>query len=122
MARATSSLRGVQSAWVKERTFSVENGQIDGYRVNLMITFLMDDSEDVGACPKWITACLKIRTGCDPGQAGYQGTPPRSTEFTPRRPCWLRWALARSTLEIAPPYGPLAGCYMTPGDDEQIRT
>ncbi len=49
IARATSSLRGVQSAWVKEQTVSVENGQINGYRVNLMITFLMDDNEDAGA-------------------------------------------------------------------------
>jgi dodecin len=47
--RATSSLRGVQSAWVKEQTVSIENGQINGYRVNLMITFLMDDGEDMGA-------------------------------------------------------------------------
>ena len=49
VARATSSLRGVQSAWVKEQSVSVENGQINGYRVNLMITFLMDDGEDMGA-------------------------------------------------------------------------
>ena len=49
VARATSSLRGVQSAWVKEQTVSIENGQINGYRVNLMITFLMDDGEDMGA-------------------------------------------------------------------------
>ena len=47
--RTTSSLRGVQSAWVKEQTVSIENGQINGYRVNLMITFLMDDNEDAGA-------------------------------------------------------------------------
>lgn len=49
VARATSSLRGVQSAWVKEQTVSIENGQINSYRVNLMITFLMDDGEDADA-------------------------------------------------------------------------
>ena len=48
VARATSSLRGVQSAWVKEQTVSIENGQITGYRVNLMVTFLMDEGEDAG--------------------------------------------------------------------------
>ena len=47
--RASSSLRGVQSAWVKEQTVSVENGQINGYRVNLMITFIMEDDDDVRA-------------------------------------------------------------------------
>lgn len=49
VARATSSLRGVQSAWVKEQTVSIENGQINSYRVNLMITFLMDDNDDAGS-------------------------------------------------------------------------
>ncbi len=49
VARATSSLRGVQSAWVKEQTVSIENGQINGYRVNLMITLLMDDGEDMSS-------------------------------------------------------------------------
>ena len=49
VARSTSSLRRVQSAWVKEQSVSIENGQINGYRVNLMITFLMDDNEDAGA-------------------------------------------------------------------------
>jgi flavin-binding protein dodecin len=49
VARATSSLRGVQSAWVKEQSVSIENGQINGYRVNLMITFILSDGEDVGA-------------------------------------------------------------------------
>ena len=49
VARASSSLRGVQSAWVKEQSVSIENGQINGYRVNLMITFILNDGEDVGA-------------------------------------------------------------------------
>ena len=45
--RATSSLRGVQSAWVKEQTVQIDNGQINGYRVNLMITFIMDEGYDM---------------------------------------------------------------------------
>lgn len=49
VARASSSLRGVQSAWVKEQSVSIENGQINGYRVNLMITFILNEGEDVGA-------------------------------------------------------------------------
>ena len=49
VARASSSLRGIQSAWVKEQSVSIENGQINGYRVNLMITFILNDGEDVGA-------------------------------------------------------------------------
>jgi hypothetical protein len=49
VARASSSLRGIQSAWLKEQSVSIENGQINGYRVNLMITFILSDSENMGA-------------------------------------------------------------------------
>ena len=45
--RASSSLRGLQSAWVKEQTVQIENGQITGYRVNLIITFIMEDGDDM---------------------------------------------------------------------------
>ena len=45
MSRATSTLRGVQSAWVKDMNVLVENGNIAGYKVNLAITFVLDDPE-----------------------------------------------------------------------------
>ena len=48
VARASRSLRGVQSAWVKEQQVSIEGGEIAGYRVNLMITFVMDDGDGLG--------------------------------------------------------------------------
>ncbi len=40
--RANKTLRNVKSAWVKEHTIEVSNGKITGYRVNLLITFLLD--------------------------------------------------------------------------------
>jgi dodecin len=44
--RATSTLRGVRSAWVKDMNVMVdENGNISGYRVNLAITFVLEDSD-----------------------------------------------------------------------------
>ncbi len=44
--RATSTLRGVQSAWVKDMNVMVdENGNISGYKVNLAITFVLEDPE-----------------------------------------------------------------------------
>lgn len=49
ISRATTSLRGVQSAWVKEQQISIENGQAKSYRVNLLITFILDDDQDAGA-------------------------------------------------------------------------
>ena len=43
ISRATSTLRGVQSAWVKDMNVMIENGSITGYKVNLEITFVLED-------------------------------------------------------------------------------
>lgn len=40
--RANSTLRGVTSAWVKDQSVEVTDGSISGYRVNLLITFVLD--------------------------------------------------------------------------------
>jgi flavin-binding protein dodecin len=40
--RANATLRGVTSAWVKEQSVEVNNGQISGYRVNLLVTFVLE--------------------------------------------------------------------------------
>ena len=41
--RASSTLRNVTSAWVKEQRVDVKNGQIQGYQVNLLVTFVLED-------------------------------------------------------------------------------
>jgi flavin-binding protein dodecin len=43
IARANKTLRGVQSAWVKDMNVMIENGSITGYKVNLEITFVLED-------------------------------------------------------------------------------
>jgi len=45
--RATSTLRGVQSAWVKDMNVMVENDNISGYKVNLAITFTLEEGEQI---------------------------------------------------------------------------
>lgn len=40
--RASTSLHGIQGAWVKEQKVTVENGKIAGYRVDLKVTFILD--------------------------------------------------------------------------------
>ena len=40
--RATSTLRNVESAWVKEQRVSVEGSGITSYQVNLEVTFELD--------------------------------------------------------------------------------
>lgn len=42
LGRATSTLRGVTSAWVKEQSVDVNDGNIVGYRVNLLVTFVLE--------------------------------------------------------------------------------
>lgn len=44
VSRATETLRNVRSAWVKEQQIRIDNGSIVEYQVNLMITFVLDDS------------------------------------------------------------------------------
>jgi flavin-binding protein dodecin len=41
--RANKTLRGVKGAWVKEQQVEVEDGRIVGYRVNMLVTFVLDD-------------------------------------------------------------------------------
>jgi dodecin len=41
--RANKTLRNVKGGWIKEQAVDVENGQIIGYRVNLLVTFILDD-------------------------------------------------------------------------------
>ncbi|HZS94356.1 MAG TPA: dodecin family protein [Chloroflexota bacterium] len=41
--RATQTLRNVTAAWVKEQRVFVQNGQISGWEVHLMVTFVLDE-------------------------------------------------------------------------------
>jgi flavin-binding protein dodecin len=40
--RANQTLRNVQSAWVKEQEVEIANGQISGYKVNMLISFVLE--------------------------------------------------------------------------------
>jgi dodecin len=41
--RANKTLRGVKGAWIKEQQVVVENGAVSLYRVNMAITFVLDE-------------------------------------------------------------------------------
>ena len=47
VARATQTLRNVRSAWVKEQEVQIENGEISGYKVNMLVTFVLDDNAEL---------------------------------------------------------------------------
>ena len=42
LERANSTLRGVKSAWIKEQSVEVTDGQVTAYLVNMLITFVLD--------------------------------------------------------------------------------
>ncbi|MGI8912142.1 MAG: dodecin family protein [Rubrobacteraceae bacterium] len=46
--RATSTLRNVEGAWVKDQNVLIENGNIVGYKVNLAVTFVLEGAQDIG--------------------------------------------------------------------------
>ena len=46
--RATSTLRNVESAWIKDMTVMIENSNIAGYKVNIAITFVLEEGEQPG--------------------------------------------------------------------------
>jgi dodecin len=43
VTRATKTLRGVEGAWVKDQNVMIENGHITGYKVNVAVTFLLEE-------------------------------------------------------------------------------
>ena len=43
--RASSSLRNVTGAWVKEQSIDIQDGAIKGFRVNLMVTFILNEGD-----------------------------------------------------------------------------
>ena len=42
LERANSTLRGVKSAWIKEQSVEVTDGQVTAYLVNMLVTFVLD--------------------------------------------------------------------------------
>lgn len=43
IARASSTLRNVSGAWVKEQKVDIENGAVSAWQVTLEVTFVLDD-------------------------------------------------------------------------------
>lgn len=41
--RASQTLRGMTSAWIKEQTVDIVNNKIVDYRVNMLVTFVLEE-------------------------------------------------------------------------------
>ena len=43
--RANQTLRNVRSAWIKEQQLDIREGRIVRYRVNMLVTFVLDEGD-----------------------------------------------------------------------------
>jgi flavin-binding protein dodecin len=43
IARASATLRNVKGAWIKEQQIDIEGETITRYRVNMLVTFVLDE-------------------------------------------------------------------------------
>lgn len=43
IARSSKTLKNVTGAWVQEMTVAIEKGKITEYRVNMKVTFILED-------------------------------------------------------------------------------
>jgi dodecin len=49
LRRANATLRNVTGAWIKEQQVAVTDGRITGYRVNMLVTFILEGGDPVAA-------------------------------------------------------------------------
>ena len=45
LSRASKTLKNIEGAWIKEQKVSLENGKITGYRINMMVTFVLKGAD-----------------------------------------------------------------------------
>ena len=43
IARANKTLRNIEGAWVKDMNVMIKDGSITGYKVNLEVTFVLEE-------------------------------------------------------------------------------
>ena len=47
VTRAISTLRNVESTWIKDKNVLIENNEVVAYKVNMAITFVLEESEQL---------------------------------------------------------------------------
>ncbi len=52
VARANKTLRNVEGAWVKDMNVFVENGNISAYKVNVVVSFVLEGEQEDGSAQK----------------------------------------------------------------------
>jgi dodecin len=44
IGRANKTLRNIEGAWVKDQNVMIQDGNITGYKVNLEVTFVLEET------------------------------------------------------------------------------
>lgn len=61
IARATQTLRNVRSAWIKEQEVSIVDGEVVKFKVNMLVTFVLDEGdEDADDAPRRTAAARPV--------------------------------------------------------------
>ncbi len=47
ISKASKTIQNVKGAWIKEQKVSIENGKVSEYRVNMIITFVLKDDDEI---------------------------------------------------------------------------
>lgn len=47
LTRASQTIRNIRGSWIKEQHVRVNDGKVTEYQVNMMVTFVLDDSAPV---------------------------------------------------------------------------
>lgn len=42
IARASKTIKGIEGAWIKEEKVKCKNGKVTEYRVNMMVSFVLE--------------------------------------------------------------------------------
>lgn len=45
--RVHKTMRNVKSAWIKDQSMNLEDGKIAQYQVNMLVTFVLDEGDDI---------------------------------------------------------------------------
>ncbi len=77
MNRATQTLRNVEGCWVKDMNVLIDSGSIRGYKVNLAVTFVLEDAQEGGSSadtlasvPDEAPRSVDVELGDAPPEAG----------------------------------------------------
>jgi flavin-binding protein dodecin len=79
VSRANQTLRNLSGAWIKEQQIVINDGKVSGYRVNMLVTFILDDA------PAATSTATRAATAAPARKAAAPARKAPARKRTPRR-------------------------------------